>query len=419
MKIAMRRNITAIGLAVLLSSFACVANAASVLTEKGYTLEKLLVFSRHNIRASLVGKDDVTATHSNRQWNMAEVPAGHLTYKGGAAETLMGEYYRAYLEDEKFIPADWHPAKNDVRFYANSFQRTIATAKHFASGLAPIADIEIEYHLGIDERDPVFLPSSKFTDEALLKQAAQWYGLLENGQGQKAFFKNRAQDLREIERIVDFKNSPFAKKEGVKQMDGSKFEITAHKNRIFSNDAMRKPYSLADCVIMRYYDNPNDKEVVWNISKPTRALKAAGKFLSDGGSLMWKNPAFAKNMTRNLLPEIAKGLKSNQSITFLCGHDTNVGTLLTVLEVEDHELPQTITNYVPIGSKLVIEKRKGADGKLYASFDMVYASDKQLRNLEILTLHNPHPNMRMYFWKYIFYSFYKYHEMIYYRFSQI
>lgn len=385
----MKYKIVALGMSVLLCGVAFTAEAASVLTEKGYALEKLLIFSRHNIRASLAGNIDVSKNYSNRKWDTAEVVGGHLTYKGGAAETLMGEYYRAYLEDEKLIPMDWKPAKDDVRFYANSFQRTIATAKHFTAGLSPISNIDVEYHYEIDKRDPVFLPSSKIVDAKLFEQAAAWYDKLENGQGQKAFYKKQGHDVRELERILDFKNSTFAKKVGIKRFDESKFEIIAKDNRIYGNKYVIKPYQLADSVIMRYYDNPNDKEVVWNISKNSKALKAAGKILTDGGDMIWKNPIYARNMTRNLLPEIVSELKSNHTISFLCGHDTNLGTLVAALNVEDYELPQTITPHTPIGGKIVIEKRRAKDGQYYASMEMVYANDKQLRNLEILSLQNP------------------------------
>ncbi|MCR5705071.1 MAG: histidine-type phosphatase [Eubacterium sp.] len=53
------------------------------------------------------------------------------------------------------IPENYHPEDGAVRIYANSKQRTIATARYFTSGLLPTSKTEVETHMEFDVMDPV------------------------------------------------------------------------------------------------------------------------------------------------------------------------------------------------------------------------------------------------------------------------
>ena len=46
----------------------------------------------------------------------------------------------------------------EVLFYANSRQRTFATAKYFSAGFLPFANVEITHKFEEDKMDPVFTP---------------------------------------------------------------------------------------------------------------------------------------------------------------------------------------------------------------------------------------------------------------------
>ena len=83
-------------------------------------------------------------------------------------------------------------------------------------------------------------------------------------------------------------------------------------------------------------------------------------------------------------------LQNNErKFTFLCGHDSNIGSVLAALEAEDYRLPNTIEKKTPIGCKLVIEKWENTEGQLFASLNLVYQSTNQLRNMSLLDLENP------------------------------
>ena len=78
-----------------------------------------------------------------------------------------------------------------------------------------------------------------------------------------------------------------------------------------------------------------------------------------------------------------------RKFTFLCGHDSNIGSVLAALEAEEYSLPQTIEKKTPIGCKLVIEKWENAEGQWFVSLNLVYQSTEQLRNMTLLDLENP------------------------------
>ena len=78
-----------------------------------------------------------------------------------------------------------------------------------------------------------------------------------------------------------------------------------------------------------------------------------------------------------------------RKITFLGGHDVNLAEILPALDVEAYKLPHSIEEKTPIGAKLVIEKRQGADGEEYASLSLVYANTSQLRHRTPLSLNAP------------------------------
>lgn len=63
--------------------------------------------------------------------------------------------------------------------------------------------------------------------------------------------------------------------------------------------------------------------------------------------------------------------------------------MATALGVEDYEVPAAIDKKTPIGSKIVVEKFLGSDGKEYADLNLVYQSVDQLRNMTLLDLENP------------------------------
>lgn len=135
--------------------FMCTAQAAvpedTAAFHDKYQLQKMLVLSRHNIRSPLGKTINQLTPHQWAAWTSAP---GELSQKGGELETIMGQYFRERLVRDKLIVENEQPAEGEVRFYANSMQRTIATAQYFSSGMLPVANVRIEHKFAPSRMDP-------------------------------------------------------------------------------------------------------------------------------------------------------------------------------------------------------------------------------------------------------------------------
>ncbi len=368
------------------------ADAASFLTDRGYRLQQVLIVSRHNIRSPLSGRGSFAESITPHQWYSWTAPVGNLSLHGGIAETIMGQYFRKYLQDENFIPENWIPADGETRFYTNSYQRTIATAQYFSSGMLPVANVRIEHRLALNEKDPVFLPPMEMNPDDL-QEAIDYTNSLFNGKGLPGLGVELSDDLDRMERMLDFKDSAYAKEHGITTIDRKDLHINLkgeNKNILSYKGITRNLVSVSDTLMMQYYETPTSESAAWGNDRSPDDWKSVGHILSVNCDVHFRNPPVARKIARKLLKEMDTELNTaGRKFTFLGGHDTNISTLLAALHAKDYTLPGTVAYRSPIGGKIVIEKRLGSDGIEYASVNMVYASDKQIRDLEQLSLDNP------------------------------
>ncbi len=89
--------------------------------------------SRHNLRAPLANNGSVLE-QSTAKARRSGMPGGQLTTKGGVLEVYMGHYMREWLAQQKLVTSGECPPENAVYAYANSLQRTVATAQFFITG---------------------------------------------------------------------------------------------------------------------------------------------------------------------------------------------------------------------------------------------------------------------------------------------
>ena len=120
------------------------AGCLRTLSHEGYTLEQVVVLSRHNIRSPMSGSGSVLTEITPHEWISWTSNPSELSLRGGALETMMGQYFRRWAEKERLFPENYQPDDSSVRIYANAKQRTIATAQFFATGLLPTAGLEVE-----------------------------------------------------------------------------------------------------------------------------------------------------------------------------------------------------------------------------------------------------------------------------------
>ena len=138
---------------------------------KYYQLKEVVILSRHNIRSPLSGNGSVLSEITPHKWFEWTSAPSELSLRGGELETLMGQYFRKWLVSEGLMTENYIPAEGEFRFYANSMQRTIATAQYFSSGMLPVANVRIEHKFSPSKMDPVFTPKLTFISENFRNEA--------------------------------------------------------------------------------------------------------------------------------------------------------------------------------------------------------------------------------------------------------
>ena len=341
-----------------------------------YRLEKILILSRHNIRTPHI---DTAKELTAQKWVNWSAPSRELTLRGGLVETELGQYFRKYLIDENFMPENYQPAEGEFRFYANARQRTVATAQYFSGGLLPVANARIEFKPPLETRDIVFNTRLTFVNDKFSadfdSQVAKYFGE-----------KNFSGDFAVIEKVLDFKNSPYAKKTGDKnfRVTETKLPLKVGKQPNVSGLTFAA-VEAADSLVLQYYETGTafGKKLS---DKQWKAIGVVNGIPTDIVAL----PAAALNIAQPTIVFMNDELNNAaRKFSFMCGHDTNLAAVMTALGVEDYILSDTIETRTPIGSKVVVEKWRGSDGQIYATLNLVYPTVKQLRNIETLTLDNP------------------------------
>lgn len=357
-----------------------------------YELEQLLVFSRHNIRTPLVGKGSVLSrvTDPQNQWFPWQDPAGHLTAKGQRLEAIMGSFFREWLSKKDFLDKySAHPST--FRFYANAKQRCQLTARTFAEALFPGNPPEVEMHVAFDTMDPVFTP--KFT-----KLPA---GFVEKAQQEIA---ERVEDdinagiaaqYSLIERVIGITGAPAYPDTTSFSQFPSYVGFTLDEEP-FMNGGLKMACTVSDALVLQYYEEPDEKKAAFGQMLTPNDWKNVSLVKDWYGDALFTAPSIAVNVAHPLLQTMLAELQqSGRVFTFLCGHDSNIGSVLAALETEEYDLPETIENRTPIGSKIIIEKFKAKDGSQYADCWLVYASTSQIRSESAITYAQPPVAVRL------------------------
>ena len=364
------------------------------LSRDGYELEQVVVFSRHNIRAPLSSGGSVLGTITPYNWfNWSSNPS-ELSLRGGVLETEMGQFFRKWLESEKLIPENYHPDEGEVRVYANSKQRTIATAKYFTAGMLPTAKTEIETKGEFNTMNPVFTPQLTFCNPEYSADAEKQIWELYSDK-----VKGLSDNYKMISDIIGLENSEAYKNGDVPAFSTDDSEIVLKVNAEPSvKGTLKTACSVSDALVLQYYEAPTAVEAAFGKNLTYNQWKQVSEVKDVYGDVLFTAPLIASNVAHPLLQEINKELTTDgRKFTFLCGHDSNIGSLLAAMGAEDYELPGAIEAKTPIGSKLVFSRWKDAQGKKFCTVDLVYQTTDQLRSVSLLDL-KVHPSIvPMYF----------------------
>ena len=352
-----------------------------------YKLQQVTILSRHNIRAPLSATGSALDQATPYTWIDWTSNASELTMRGGTQETMMGQYVRKWLEAEGLIPENYQPEPGAVRFYANSKQRTIATAQFFSSGFLPVANVDLETHVDYDTMDPVFSPSFTFMSDSYRDAALEQITTMDGAKGIEDVASDLADSYSLIEDVVDYTGSDAYKAGEIGDLDTTDTQITLELGKEpATSGSLKTACQLSDALVLQYYESPSATDAAFGhdltFDEWRRVSQSKDAFID----ILYTAPLIATNIAHPLLQEIGSEMDAQGRLfSFLCGHDSNLASVLAALEAEEYELPGAIEVKTPIGSKLVFERWANADGDEFGRVRLLYQSVDQLREGSMLS----------------------------------
>ena len=360
-------------------------------TEDEYTLEQVVILSRHNLRAPLSSNGSVPSELTPHEWIQWSANSSELTLLGGIEETSMGQYFRKWLNQEGLIPENYVPEEDEVRFLARDIQRCRATARYFAAGMLPLTDIEVE-HPGDDNGTEDFMaPVLHFWSDDYAADAAAQVAAMGGDAGFEGISEENRDVIKLIMDTVDMQDSEIYQsgKYGDLLADASGFTTAANAEPDITG-AIKTVYSVADALILQYYEADDAKEAAFGHDLTDEDWAKLGGFMTTCLQMKHGAPLVAANITNPLLQELKSELENkDRKFSFFCAHDCTVLGTLSALGVEPYSLPESIETVTPIGVKLVFEKQRDSQGQAWYRVSLVYRSTEQIRSGEMLTLENP------------------------------
>ena len=350
-----------------------------------YQLKEVVVMSRHNIRSPLTSGGAAHTRVTPHQWFAWTSPSSQLSLRGGVLETEMGQFFRKWLVGEGLLPDNYRPEGSEVLFYANSRQRTFATAKYFSAGFLPFANVEIQHKYFEDKMDPVFTP--KFTKmnatyrQQILDEMQTIHG------GPQAWMQSVQPTLTMMEDILDMAHSPAAKNDTTHfRYDDTQF-VLEKGDEPKMKGGYKLANSVADALVLQCYESESMIAFGHQLTEKQWRDICAVKEVYD--ALLFTTHSAAVNLAYPLVSRIREELHHiGRKFTFLCGHDSNLASIGAALRLRYPETEQALELHTPIGSKLVFEK--WSDGtEEYVAINLVYQRVGQLQNRTLLSTDEP------------------------------
>ncbi len=351
-----------------------------------YQLKEVVVMSRHNIRSPLTSGGAAYMRVTPHEWFKWTSPSSQLSLRGGVLETAMGQFFRKWVVSEGLLPDNCRPEGEEVLFYANSRQRTFATAKYFSAGFLPFANVKITHKLAEDKMDPVFVAQFTKMNDTYRQQVISEMQTLHGGP--QAWMQSVQPTLTLMEQVLDMAHSPAAQQGDTLHFSFDDTQFTIEKG---DEPRMKGGYklanSVADALVLQCYETESMTAFGHELTKEQWRAICGVKEVYDG--LLFTTHAAAVNLAYPLVSRIREELnRSDRKFMFLCGHDSNLASIGAALRFNYPETENALELHTPIGSKLVFEKWSNGTED-YVAINLVYASLSQLQGRTLLSLDEP------------------------------
>ncbi len=378
-------------IAAMLSVFCLLLSGPAAAGQSSYTLDRVVVLGRHNIRSPLSGSGSLLSDITPHEWFEWTSDPSELSLRGAVSETMMGQYFRLWLEQEGLFQKNWQPEEGAVRFYANAKQRTLSTARYFSAVLLPVAVIPIENHVQYDTMDPVFEPSLNFVTDEYVRDAVEQISSLGGEAGLDGILADLNDAISLLMDVADIEQSEAYRSGIYGDLRSGETILSLEEGREPKmTGPVKNASSVADALILQYYEEADEKKAAFGHDLTEADWQLIHSIMDVYEDMLFSTPLISVNVAHPLLQEIRSEMTAeNRKFSFLCGHDSNVTSVLAAMRAEEYLLPETVEQHTPIGVKLVFERWLTEGGEAFWKVSLVYQSTRQLRAGEQPTPENP------------------------------
>ena len=349
-----------------------------------YQLDKVVILSRHGIRTPLENTIAFLEKSSPFKWPSWDHAYGYLTTRGGVLETFFGHYLSQWLEQQNIKLTPENP---DIYVYANSLQRTVATAQFLVAGAYAGYDIPIEHKYTIEKMDPIFDPSVQ-NDSSEIKQKV--LKEIEEADKKGSIFKNLAPAYKMVSDILDYPHSQLYSELKCDFAD-IPYELHFVKNE---EPELRGPLAIGICVIdaflLQYYSAFPKEQIAWGRITSQEQWQQLMQIRNHYIDLVFHSRTIARHNSKLLINKIDDLLHNKtHKVNLLVGHDSTIAALLGALDFAEYQLPNQCEN-TPIGGMVILQRyRNKASGEYLFKAEYVYQSFEQLYTAQPLDINHP------------------------------
>ncbi|QLK61114.1 AppA family phytase/histidine-type acid phosphatase [Enterobacteriaceae bacterium Kacie_13] len=387
-------------LLALSAAFSLSAHAGNTPPD-GYQLEKVVILSRHGVRAPTKMTQTMRDVTPN-VWPEWPVKLGYITPRGEHLVSLMGGFYRQTVQQEGLLASGDCPAPGVVYVWADVDQRTLKTGEAFLNGFAPQCGLTIHHQQNVKKEDPLFHPvkagvcqmDKKQVQQAVEKQA---------GTAMDNLNPRYLPSLQRMSAVLNFPKSAWCEQHSADktcdfaQSMPSKLSIKDNGNKVALEGAVGLSSTLAEIFLLEHAEGM--PQPAWGNIHSEEEWVSLLKLHNAQFDLLSRTPYIASHNGTPLLQTIASaldpkaakgtlpGISPDNKLLFIAGHDTNIANISGMLGMS-WTLPGQPDN-TPPGGGLVFERWSDKTGKKFVSVKMMYQTLAQLREQTPLSLKTP------------------------------
>ena len=148
--------------------------------------------------------------------------------------------------------------------------------------------------------------------------------------------------------------------------------------------------SVADALTFQFYEMEDARKAAFGHDLTIEDWRKLHTIVDTYTDMLFGTPLLSVHIAHPLIEEIRNELEADgRKLSFLCGHDSNLASVLSALGVEEYLLPNTVEQHTPIGAKLVFSRWLDKKGEAYWTVELVYQNTDQLRGILPLSPANP------------------------------